>query len=48
MGRHREIWDFPASEEGKKCLPYTATMEWLQIKTNKQIKMKKGIGISTI
>ena len=23
----REIWDFPASEEGKKCLPYTATME---------------------
>ena len=28
---HREIWDFPASEEGKKCLPYAATMEWLQI-----------------
>ena len=24
---HREIWDFPASEEGKKCLPYTTTME---------------------
>ena len=24
---HREIWDFPASEEGKKCLPYAATME---------------------
>ena len=25
--RHREIWDFPALEEGEKCLPYTATME---------------------
>ena len=24
---HREIWDFPASEEDKKGLPYTATME---------------------
>ena len=35
---HREIWDFPASEEGKKCLPYTATMEWLQIKKKNKLK----------
>ena len=44
---HRAIWDFPASEKGKKCLPYTPTMEWLQIYKNKLIKIKKGIGILT-
>ena len=45
---HRAIWDFPASEKGKKCLPYTPTMEWLQIYKNKLIKIKKGIGIPNI
>ena len=44
---HREMWDFLASEEGQKFLPYTTTKEWLQIKQNKK-KIKKGTGISTI
>ena len=37
---HREIWDFLASEEGQKFLPYTTTKEWLQIKQNKKKKIK--------
>ena len=44
----REIWDFPASEESKKMFTFHRYHGVTANLKNKQIEMKRGIGISTI